>query len=400
MKLRSVAVLALSLSGTLFAQQRWVGTWAASPVPAPPKINKTITLGAKEITIREIVHLSQGGNTMRVTLTNEFGTGPLTISSAHIAFLAAKDSILPKTDHALTFDGKPTVTIPAGQFLASDPIKLTVPIFSDIVVSLDLPEQKIEKITQHSLAVATTYLGDGDQTTAEAIKEPAKIEHWYFLKDIQVNAEKNSFAIVTLGDSITDGAHATIDTNRRWPNVLATRLAANKKTKNVSVLNEAISGNRVLQEGTGPAAIDRLDRDVLNAPGAKYVVLLEAINDIGRTAKPRLPADPVTTEQLLDAYKQIISRVHAKGLKIIGATLTPYLPAGYSSPEGEKTRQTLNAFIRTPGNFDGVIDFDKATEDPQHPGQFLPAYDCGDHLHPNDAGYAAMGAAIDLKLFR
>lgn len=389
----------LVLAAPLTAQQ-WVGTWTAAPVETPAKLSKTITLGAKEMTIREIVHVSQGGSQMRVTLTNEFGDAPLTISSAHVAMHGANDVVLPKTDHALTFSGKNSVTIPAGQFIASDPVKVTLPVLSDVVVSLCVPEQKLKKITRHSLSMATSYLGEGDQTTAESIKDAAKEQHWFLLKDIQVNAEKGAAAIVTLGDSITDGAHSTIDTNRRWPDYLATRILANKKTKHLSVLNEGISGNRVLQEGTGPAALDRLDRDILAAPGVKWVILLEGINDIGRTAKPRKPTDPITTEQLINGYKEIIKRVHAKGLKIYGATLTPYMGAGYSSPEGEKMRQAANAFIRTPGNFDGVIDFEKATQDPAHPDTFLPAYNDGDHLHPNDKGYEAMGNAVDLNLFK
>ncbi|MBS1814886.1 MAG: SGNH/GDSL hydrolase family protein [Acidobacteria bacterium] len=377
-------------------------TQAPTPnvVPAPKAKKYKITLGAKEMTIRETVHISQGGSEMRVTLTNEFGETPLTISDAHIAMMATLGRILPNTDHALTFSGKPSVTIPAGQFIASDPIKLTLPIFSDVVVSLCVPEQSLKTVTQHSLSMATTYLADGDQTKSEELQDAYKIEHWYMLKDIQVNAEKHSGAVVTLGDSITDGAHSTPDTNRRWPDVLATRLAANKKTKHVSVLNEGISGNRILHDGTGPRALDRLDRDVLNAPGAKWVILLESINDIGHAGQPRNDDDKITADQLIDAMKQIVSRCHAKGLKIYGATLTPYLGAKYATPMGEEMRQKVNAFIRTPGNFDGVIDFEKAIEDPANPGHFLPTFDPGDHLHPNDKGYAAMGNAIDLKLFQ
>jgi lysophospholipase L1-like esterase len=366
-----------------------------------PKISDAVTLGKGIETIREVVHISQGGKTMRVTLTNEFGTSPLTVSSAHVAFLSAGDRILPTTDHVLTFGGKPSVTIPAGQFVASDPINLTLPIFSDLVFSLAVPEQHLPTITLHSLGMTTTYFAKGDATAAEALEHPETTHSWYLLKDVQVNSEKKSAAIVMLGDSITDGAHSTIDANRRWPDVLAARLSAEKKTKALSVLNEGISGNRILHFLTGPRALDRLDRDVLAAPGVRYVVLLEGINDIGHVKTPRTPADVVTAQEIIDGMHEIVMRMRARGIKIIGATLTPFGgTVAYANDATEAMRQQVNAYIRTPGNFDGVIDFEKVTQDPAHPDRFLPAYDCGDHLHPNDAGYAAMGNAIDLKLFR
>lgn len=391
------AVLLLSMTSRA---QNWVGTWASSPMSGSPSIAEGLLLGSKDLTIREVVRASLGGKKVRIALTNEFGKSPLVVSKVHLQRHGAADSITPGSDHAVTFSGSASVTIPAGQFVTSDPINLDLPNTADLVVSICVPQQAIESATIHSLSLATSYVALGDQTTAPSLTSPTSVAHWYFLKDVQVDAPKGAFAVVTLGDSITDGAHSTVDANRRWPDDLATRLLANKKTRNVTVLNEGISGNRLLKEVAGPSALDRLDRDVLNAPGAKYVILLEGINDIGRTTMPRKPDDPVTTAQILDGYRQIIQRAHAKGLKIIGATLTPYLGATYSSPEGEQMRQALNAFILQPGNFDGVIDFDKATRDPQHPGQYLPSFNDGDHLHPNDAGYTAMANAINLSLFR
>lgn len=400
MKFRHAALLILSFSLPMLGETHWQGTWASAPVSTAPKLSPTMTLGEKDITIREVVHISQGGSTMRISLTNEFGKEPLTISNAHVAFLAAKDRTLPGTDHLLTFAGKNSVTIPAGSFLASDPIKLKLPIFSDLVISLNVPEQSLTSVTEHQSAMATTYLAEGDQTSEEELRAPSTIEQWLFLKNVQVNSEHHGAAIVAFGDSITDGARSKPNTNHRWPDIFATLLVANKKTKHISILNEGIGGNRVLQEGYGPSALDRMERDVLEAPGAKYVVLLEGINDIGRAAFPKQPNDAITAQQLINGYQQIIQRAHAHKLKIFGATLTPYLPAGYSSIEGEKIRQTVNAFIRTPGNFDGVIDFEKAVEDPQNPGHLKPSFDPGDHLHPNDLGYAAMAKAIPTKLFR
>ncbi len=218
-----------------------------------------------------------------------------------------------------------------------------------------------------------------------------RVNSWFFLKDVEVDAEKKSSAVVCFGDSITDGTGSTPETNRRWPDVLAPLLAAGKHTARISVLNVGIGGNRLLHDGTGPKASDRFDRDVLTQPGAKYVILLEGINDIGHGG--------VTAQQLIDSMTELASRAHSKGLQIFGGTLTPYQGAGYYTPRGEQTRQTVNAFLRSNTVFDGVIDFDKAVQDPKAPEQFLPKYDHGDHLHPSDLGYAAMAPAISLKLF-
>jgi lysophospholipase L1-like esterase len=223
---------------------------------------------------------------------------------------------------------------------------------------------------------------------------------WKFLKGVDVLASEEAASIVAFGDSITDGATSTLDANATWPSVLARRLQADKKFSQLGVLNEGIGGNRVLRDVTGPSALARLDRDVLAQAGVKYLIVMESINDIGHSFDPRAPRDPVTAELLIQGLQQIIERAHARGIKVFGATLTPYVGAGYSSPAGEEVREKVNAFIRSGGKFDGVIDFDKVTEDPQHPHEFLPAYNIKDKLHPNDAGYKAMGESIDLKLFR
>lgn len=395
-----VLISAVFVSSMPALAQKWVGTWAASPVPGSPKITDAVLLGSSDLTIRQVIHVSRGGNKLRLSLTNEFGQAPLSISDIHIQQHGVGDAILPSSDHVVKFSGSPSVVIPAGQFVASDPIDMPVPNTSDLTISFCVPKQALQTATLHELSMATSYVSTGDQATAASLTAPTSFQHWYFIKDLQIDSPENSVAVVTLGDSITDGVHSSLDANRRWPDDLAARLLANAGTAHIAVLNEGISGNRVLQEGTGPAAVDRLDRDVLNAPGARYVILMEGINDVGRTFLRLKPGDPVTTDQIIDGYKQIIQRVHAKGMKIYGATLTPYMGAGYSSPQGEQMRLALNAFILHPGNFDGVIDFDKVTRDPEHPDHFLPTYNDGDHLHPNDAGYAAMAGAIDLSLFR
>ena len=403
--MRRTAVL-FSLLGLLTlttqAEVRWIGTWAAASAPYPMQEPKPtdIGIGQTDLTLRQVVHISQGGETTRIALTNEFGTTPLTISAAHLAFLSANDAILPATDHALTFSGQASVTIPPGAFISSDPLKVKLPIFSDIVISLHIPAQPIPVLTMHSFADQTNYVATGDQTSAANLTDPTKVTSWYLLKDVEVNGGRKSAAVVTLGDSITDGAASTIDTNRRWPDVLATRLATWKKTKHLSVLNEGIGGNRVLHNGWGPRALDRFDRDALNQPRVKYIVILEGINDIGRATKPQQPDDAITAQQLIDAFQQLVTRAHARNIKVIGATITPFEGAGYYGAEGETIRQTVNQWIRTSKTFDGVIDFDKAAQDPATPSRFLPKHDSGDHLHPSDQGHAAMGAAIDLKLFK
>ncbi len=221
---------------------------------------------------------------------------------------------------------------------------------------------------------------------------------WYFLKDVEVDRTRKSAAVVAFGDSITDGTGSTSEANRRWPDVLAPLLASGKKTGAFSVVNEGIGGNRILHEGAGPSALDRFDREVLSQPNVRYVLMLEGINDLGNMH--RAPADSVTEQQMTDAFTTLANKSHARGVKFIPATILPYNGAKYFSADGEQMRQNLNTFIRTSPIFDGFIDFDKVISDPKHPDTMLPKYDHGDHLHPSDEGYAAMGAAINLKLFR
>lgn len=424
----------------------WLPTWgtAVMALPATADAAKTLPMGKQQVTLRQIVHLSQGGKRLRVTFTNEFGTTPLRIDSAHIAFKLAGSRILLNTDRTLTFGGQPAITIAPGQFAASDSVVETVPIFSDVAISIVLPVQDLPAITYHAAAHTTTYITPGDHTTAEqflppttpppglstpdvraplaaplsskeivqsatnpktssgfgteANKDVLQTTSWYFLKDLEVDSTRKSGAVVAFGDSITDGTGSTTETNRRWPDVLSPRLAAYKKTKALSVINEGIGGNRILHDGTGPSAISRFDREVLSQPGVRYVVMLEGINDIGNMH--RAPADAVTEQELINALTSLASRAHAHGVKFIPATILPYQGAKYFSPDGEQMRQDVNHFIRTSPLFDGYVDFDKVTRDPQHSDRLLPKYDHGDHLHPSDEGYAAMGAAIDLKLFR
>jgi lysophospholipase L1-like esterase len=351
-------------------------------------------------TYRNVVHISSGGDSLRVELTNEFGSRPLTIGAAHVALSVGLGAFKPATDHVLTFNGQPSVTIPAGAPVFSDPVAMQVAPLSDLTVSVYLADQPIDDATCHQDARSTTLITEGDNTAAETMTDARAIYSWCFVEGIDVSTHaKDAAAIVTLGDSITDGARSTRDTNRRWPDVLARRLQADPKTARLSVLNEGISGNRLVHDGAGPNALARFDRDVLERSGVKYLIILEGINDIGRTAEPRDPGDPITAQDEIRALGQMVTRAHSHGIKVFGATLTPYVGAGYASPAGEQMREAVNEWIRTSGVFDGVIDFDQVTRDPANPTVFAADVDSGDHLHPGDAGYEKVGASIDLTIF-
>jgi lysophospholipase L1-like esterase len=381
--------------------EHWVGTWATSPVLAKNPTGKFGAEGTDGTTMREIVHLSIGGPAVRVIFTNEFGAEPLTIGAADVAVRAHDGDVVAGSVTPLSFGGRSSVTIPPGALVVSDSAPLQVAALSDLAVSFFLPDQPVTQLTLHGFADQTGYYVAGNVVAAESLTAPKTIASWDFLKGVDVKSDADSAAIVAFGDSITDGAHSTKDANRRWPDVLAQRLQADKKTRGLGVLNEGIGGNRILHDVTGPSALARFDRDVLAQAGVKYVIILESINDIGHAADPD-PAkryDIVSADDLIAGYSQMVRRAHTHGIKVIGATLTPYVGAKYQSPAGEAIRQAVNQWIRTTKELDGVIDFDKVTSDPANPTVFLPAYDSNDHLHPGDAGYKAMGESIDLKLF-
>lgn len=388
--------LCVGSAASAFAADHWVGTWAASPMGFP---NTDGTL-AEQVTLREIVHVSLGGSTVRVVLTNEFGTEALLVDRAAVApSLGASGAIDLAAQRSVTFGGQRRVIIPVGALAVSDPVAMKLPALSDLAVTLLFPAQLQHQITAHGFADQTNFEAAGDQVATAKIDATHTFSAWKFLKNVDVLAPAEAGAIIAFGDSITDGALSTPDANARWPDVLARRLAAEGRTAGLGMLNQGVGGNRLLHDNTGPSALARLDRDVLAQPGARYLIVLEGTNDIGHSADPKHRYDAVTAPHLLFALGQIVDRAHTHGLKVIGATLTPYMGAGYSSPDGEKLRQAENEFIRHSGRFDGVIDFDRITQDPTRPGTLLPAYDSGDHLHPRDAGYKAMGEAIDLKLF-
>jgi lysophospholipase L1-like esterase len=373
----------------------WVGTWAASPLAEP----NTPAYGSADTTLREIVHISLGGSSVRIIVSNEFGIDSLTIGAAQIALSTGASDIDTTASSTLTFSGRPSITIPSGALAVSDPVSLSVPAFANLAVSLFIPAQTIRQLSIHGLASQIGYKAPGNLVTEKTFSSPETIDSWPFLKGVDVMASGKSASIVALGDSITDGAHSTRGANARWPDFLARRLQANKKTAQLGVLNEGINGNRILHDGWGPNALSRFDRDVLAQAGVKYLIILESINDIGAAQNPVNPHDVVTADDLIAGLTQLAVRAHTHGIKVFGATLTPYVGAGYASPAGEKMREAVNQWIRNTNQFDGVIDFDKVTRDPSNPETFSPLAGSPDHLHPGDSGYKLMGDSIDMKLF-
>ncbi|MGA7521541.1 MAG: SGNH/GDSL hydrolase family protein [Acidobacteriaceae bacterium] len=377
----------------------WVGTWAASPLGGDPWHTIPTLVDS---TLREIVHTSIPGKTLRVRFTNEFGTEPLRIDAANVALSAGESAIQPDSLHTLAFGGQPSIVIPPGAEAVSDPVDLATPAFANLAISLYLPLQQISNVSVHPSAQQINYIQAGSNVvSAPTLTGAATVTSWYFVKGVDVEpVAPHAAAVVAYGDSITDGAHATDNENHRWPDYLAVRLHNDPATAHLSVLNEGIGGNCVLIHCVGPNALARFDRDVLSQSGVKYVIVLESINDIGALHDPNRPDYQLTAEDLEQGLRQIVARAHEHGIKVFGATLTPYKGAGYFTERGEQIREAVNDWIRNGHAFDGVIDFDKATRDPANPLVYAPAYDSGDHLHPKDAGYAAMANSIDLSLFR
>jgi lysophospholipase L1-like esterase len=399
----TLASVALAAGGT-----RWVVTWGASPAPqlADEAQMRADKLEFDNQTLREIVHTSVGSNTIRVRLSNAYGKETVEIGAAHVALRAQGAGIVAGSDRPLTFSGRSSVSIPPNAPVLSDPVKLDVPAASDLAISIFIPKQA-EGAGIHYAAQQTSYIGAGDLTSAASMPDAATITSWVFLTGVDVLAPDSTSAVVAFGDSITDGAHSTTDANHRWPDFLAARLLA-RHGKKVAVLDAGIGGNRILHDAKtnvrfGVNALARFDRDVLAQPGVKYVIVLEGINDLGHAGTSAPLSETVSAEDIIAGLQQLIDRAHEKGLKIFGATLTPFEGTafpGYFTPEKEVKRKAVNQWIRTGHAFDGVIDFEKAVRDPDHPDRMLPAYDGGDHLHPGDAGYKAMGAVIPLSLFQ
>jgi lysophospholipase L1-like esterase len=342
-----------------------------------------------------VAQTSIGGSTVRIRLSHSLGLGTVQIGAAHIALRAAGSAIKPGTDRILTFSGKAAAVMYAGETLVSDPVSLTLPPLAHVAVSLYIPGQTGAP-TNHRFSLHTTYIsGKGDFTAQTAIPDAATRESWYWLAGIDVLAPPDAGALVTFGDSITDGDQSTPETDGMWPAILAERLQKNPATAHVAVVNAGISGNRLLGDNSGGLA--RLYHDVLSQPGIRWVSILEGINDI--TGGSRNGATSITAEQLISAYRQVIENAHLFGVKAIGCTLTPYGGSSVYSDYGESVRTTVNEWIRHSGAFDAVVDFDAATRDPQDPKRLRPEADSPDMLHPANPGYRLMGNAFDTDVF-
>jgi lysophospholipase L1-like esterase len=423
------------------AADRWVGTWSTaevgrpqsplppapvfppfmvnqcSPSPAPaavtPSPGQTFAplpfVHFTNQTLRQIVHASIGGTKVRVLISNAYGSAPVTIGAGHIALREREGSIQQASGGPLTFSSRATMTIPAGATVYSDPVNLTVLAMADLAIDLYLPGNTsgATMVSMHNGAFQTNYISEtGNYVGKATLPNAAKIQNWFLLSRVEVVASDAAGAIVAFGDSITDGTRSTPDTNNRWPDHLARRLLG--QGLKLAVLNAAIAGNRILSEATVPPDVDvravaqgvnalaRFEHHALSQPGITHIIVLEGINDIGVARQNPTP----TAEDLIVGHKQLIEQAHTRGLKILGATLTPFYGAAYYTEVGETKRQTLNEWIRTGNAYDAVIDFDKVTRDPDNPKMFLPQHDSCDHLHPSDAGYKAMADAIDLSLFK
>ena len=403
----AVVLLALAAS-TASAEStrfRWVASWASSQ-QTPEPANALPPEDMRDMTMREIVHLSLGGTTVRVHVSNQFGSGPLHFSSLHLARPLSPSSprIDPASDRPLTFSGSREVTVPAGAEYVSDPIDYSVRPLSNLALTFHLDSPPAGE-TGHPGSRATSYYLHGDWVAAADLSDAKRVDHWYQLSAVDVRAPRPGAAIVVLGDSITDGHGATTNGNDRWTDVLSERLQASRARRGFSVVNHGIGGNHLLMDGLGPNALARFDRDVLAQAGVQYLIVLEGVNDLGgltRLGDAPASAHSDLVRRMEGAYEQMVTRSHAAGIRVLGATLLPFAGSTYYHPPAttEADRQAINEWIRTPGRFDGVIDFDKVTRDPGQPARLLPRYDSGDHLHPSREGYRAMGEAVDLTLFR
>ena len=384
--------------------ENWVATWSTTLHQPDLGIPVLANSGFHNQTLRQIVHATVGGRKVRVRFST-FGASDLVLGAAHIALAGQGSAVIPGSDRALSFGGKPSIITPPGAPVVSDPVELAVPDLGNLAITIYLP-QDTGPATWHFDARQISYIsGGGDFTGSTVMPLDAAIpttQSWFWLAGVDVMAPEQSGVIVALGDSTTDGDRSTVGTNRRWPDQLAQRLIAERHHSRFSVVNEGLDGNRLLHDFLGPNGLARFERDVLSQPGVSDVIVFFGNNDI-------FPTDPdqeVTFDQIIQGYEQLIERAHARGVDIFFATLTPlegFIPPGANassySPDRELKRQQVNDWIRMSGEFDGVIDFDRVLRDPDDPARLAPKYDSGDHGHPTDEGYRAMAETIDLRLF-
>jgi lysophospholipase L1-like esterase len=374
----------------------WVGTWATTPAPAEAAAfsNQTLRMNART---------SIGGDTLRVRLSNAYGSRKLVIGGAHIGLRDMGSGVVPGSNEKLTFGGAGSATIAAGSFVISDPVRLDLPPLADITISFYLPDDLPATFgITGRYARQTNYISPpGDFTNSSVMPVGRITDDWFFVGGVDVLASSDTGGVVAVGDSLTDANISMPDAHCRWPDQLARRLHARSGGRPMGVMNQGLGGNRILHDIRGDSGLRRFDRDVIAQPGVTHVIVMLGTNDLrNRWAKPE---EEVTADQMIAGLKQLALRAETAGIKIFGATLTPFenetfLPGAWT-PERERTRQAVNEWIREGGAFDAVVDFDLALRDPEHPARMLPIYDCGDHLHPSDLGYTKMGDAIDLSLF-
>lgn len=372
--------------------KKWVGTWSTAP-QLVETANNPPAPGLTNNTLRQIVHVSIGGDSLRIRFSNEFSSHPVTMKEVHIAVSKDSGKIDTTTDRILYFGGKTDYTMPAGASVTSDPFHFSLQPLSDVAITIYFGSTSSD-VTGHPGSRTTSYILTGNNVTKENFNGAVTTEHWYVINTIDVLASDTSFAVAILGNSITDGRGSGTNKQDRWPDELARRFQASPNTKNVAVLNEGIGGNCVLGTCLGPSALSRFNRDVLNQNGVKWVIILEGINDIGNAWNSTQVA-----QDLISAFGQMIDSAHSKGLLIYGATLLPFGGSFYDSPDHQKAWQTVNDWIRHSGRFDAVIDFDSAMHDPANPSKLLPIYDSGDHLHPSETGHHMMAESVNLALF-
>ncbi|MCZ0990747.1 SGNH/GDSL hydrolase family protein [Streptomyces diastatochromogenes] len=392
--------------------RHWVNTWTGMPqLTEPANLPPAPFTGDKSVltdtTLRQTVRVTTGGHRIRLRLSNAYGDTPLPLTAVTVALpsggQAGVSAIEPDSLRRVTFAGRDAATVPVGAQLVSDPLDFDLRAGSDLTVTAYTAQgQPSLALTSHPGSRTTSYLLHGDHTRDDDLPDATPVNHWYLLSDVEVLAPGGIEAVAVVGDSLTDGRGSTTNGNDRWPDQFFDRLRNRAATSDIAVLNQAAGGNRVLNDGLGPNVLARLDRDVLSRSGVSWLILFEGVNDIG-TAAATPEAQRAVTDDLIAGYRQIVVRAHAQGIRVYGATLTPFGGnTPYDDPAGEReaSRQRVNTWIRTPGHFDAVIDFDRAVRDPAQPSRLLPDLQVGDGLHLNPKGYGVLAGAVPERLFR
>jgi lysophospholipase L1-like esterase len=391
----SLSLCSIKQTDSSASAEKWVGTWTTAPQLVETS-NNPPSPGLSNNTLRQIVCVSLGGDSLRIRFSNEFSTHPVTLNEVHIAISEGGSTIDTSTNKVLYFNGNPRTTIEPGAAITSDPFQFSIQPRTNIAITIYFGETSPD-VTGHPGSRTTSYLLTGNEVSEAEFSGAVQADHWYIINSIDVMAPDSAAAVVTLGNSITDGRGSGTNKQDRWPDELAIRLQGNPNTRQVAVLNQGIGGNCVLRFCLGPSALSRFNRDVLEQSGVKWLIILEGINDIGGANGAQ--GSVQTAQNLISAYGQMIDSAHANGILVYGATLLPFGGSSYDSPDHQKAWKTVNDWIRNSGRFDAVIDFDKALRDSTNPAALLPIYDSGDHLHPSETGHFIMAAAIDLTLF-